>query len=1230
MTDNRPGQSTRKSKTVASDTHFTDQPHPSHAPFDPVPSSSSLPQESLPAHVPTAKVFTRQIKTRSMTSANTAGSTVAFGGTVPKRDTRPPPKKKSCQASGSNRLKENGKEVKTSADGTETRSGPALRPENNPIKPQRQIRLRKPLSSHDDHASVGTKSLRRAEESSKENIPVANLDHVRAPLYHRTRSCAAINASNTANSPTKNDSDLVQLQSCSSLASNLTNTSSLQTNSHEVVTVSSTQIGTLSTSIARPHASVSSGREQPDQSSSAAINRALFPTANLQGQSLSFSNKRLFEEIDDSTNQNLFSFLDAKGKSKQTAPKAGTRPVYKTSQPLANRQTVLTKPATVGVGQDPHLKARRKLPTSIRAQAIEPSRKKVRPSSPSPIPKRTSTKKLFKGAVPRRIMPTLQAAQQQLPSISGPSDQTEPPQQSGSQLNPPTMNVNPVNSSAPTPTTFNESSIVEVPLQAPELRNQPSSSFATTSQAHNPFAPQALLTTDQQRTPSKRPFTGTSISPLPVIIKRKDSDGDTEEDTSADAFLLSPKKRNKPTSSDIAPNGVNNRDDRPASLVPNGTKESVMEEVDRTFAEPVLPPTVLPLLSTLETDSDACSTPIEEAIVPVLETSEAPLHSIRPEQRVPSPKQISESSKASSSLMPAPADDEMENSKCKPSSSATPTSELSEPHESNSRRVPIGDSTPPESPRPILSPKPTPPRSFQPIRTSPIKQATMPTSIPISPSQHSSPSPEQPKHQPRNPFRPPPNPSTSTATGQIPKRPSMLPRRTVKASQSSSSTSPMSLDAIVENSPAKPVVRDALGAGSLNLSRGHNVPPKVIFTGGIKAKAIEFYNRQHAFLQKPAPESQPLMTKDVPKLVAASVTTPVAEDVEDDGGAADVSANSFMSNQSVESTSTTTSANISQDTQDRLLKLQAMLTRMNVPRTEKPAYEEYEVPLKDSEDSEDRGVRATRSRRRSVSVGAPSHTGSRLKSRASASGLRNASRRESSILPSAEIEGRGAGPSRAEDRLKKVLPLKDVVALVDVRTAEGDEAGRVFVEMLRGLGAKVPTRPTFPLTHIVFKAGKQATIDRWLIHPKPKPCLVGIGWVVRCREVLGKASETPYLIDINSTTAPTADLGNLSTSVGPSTTAGASNRRKSMEPKALALLSHGVQLDRNRAMLSQSCESKPASGPDAQTLSQPDRVAQSIDRARRKSLQFLPKVGSPLGKKVFGPEDGEDTSMESR
>lgn len=46
--------------------------------------------------------------------------------------------------------------------------------------------------------------------------------------------------------------------------------------------------------------------------------------------------------------------------------------------------------------------------------------------------------------------------------------------------------------------------------------------------------------------------------------------------------------------------------------------------------------------------------------------------------------------------------------------------------------------------------------------------------------------------------------------------------------------------------------------------------------------------------------------------------------------------------------------------------------------------------------------------------------------------------------------------------------LKNVVAYVDVKTAEGDEAGGVFVDILRSLGARVSCRAalTLPMASI--------------------------------------------------------------------------------------------------------------------------------------------------------------------
>lgn len=102
-------------------------------------------------------------------------------------------------------------------------------------------------------------------------------------------------------------------------------------------------------------------------------------------------------------------------------------------------------------------------------------------------------------------------------------------------------------------------------------------------------------------------------------------------------------------------------------------------------------------------------------------------------------------------------------------------------------------------------------------------------------------------------------------------------------------------------------------------------------------------------------------------------------------------------------------------------------------------------------------------------------------------------------------------------------------------------------------------RPTCPITHIIFKEGKPGTVDRWAGHPEPKPFIVGIGWVVRCREstshlllcrpvprlsplrspAMSHAAESPYIVEITREAV-------------------ASKRRRSMEPKALALANAGL------------------------------------------------------------------------
>ena len=122
--------------------------------------------------------------------------------------------------------------------------------------------------------------------------------------------------------------------------------------------------------------------------------------------------------------------------------------------------------------------------------------------------------------------------------------------------------------------------------------------------------------------------------------------------------------------------------------------------------------------------------------------------------------------------------------------------------------------------------------------------------------------------------------------------------------------------------------------------------------------------------------------------------------------------------------------------------------------------------------------------------------------------------------------------------------LWNVVAFVDVKTAEGDEAGGVFIDILRSLGARILTRPTASVTHIIFKGGKPATLHRYRAYEQSsRPFLVGVGWIVSCREKNERVSEEPFLI--NPDTVDGVLLGSANAM------AAKKNRRTSLEPKML-------------------------------------------------------------------------------
>ncbi|CAL1711246.1 unnamed protein product [Somion occarium] len=135
----------------------------------------------------------------------------------------------------------------------------------------------------------------------------------------------------------------------------------------------------------------------------------------------------------------------------------------------------------------------------------------------------------------------------------------------------------------------------------------------------------------------------------------------------------------------------------------------------------------------------------------------------------------------------------------------------------------------------------------------------------------------------------------------------------------------------------------------------------------------------------------------------------------------------------------------------------------------------------------------------------------------------------------AAVEGTSGGlaaPNGATVGSLKVL--RDCTIFVDVRTDDGDDAGGLFVDMLRGMGAKILSRVGQTCTHIVYKNGLMSTITKYRLHQDPKPHVVGIAWVVECVEKRARVDETKFLVNL--------DLVNV---------AGTNKRRRSMLPKHL-------------------------------------------------------------------------------
>ncbi|KAI5990716.1 hypothetical protein EDC04DRAFT_1370178 [Pisolithus marmoratus] len=187
------------------------------------------------------------------------------------------------------------------------------------------------------------------------------------------------------------------------------------------------------------------------------------------------------------------------------------------------------------------------------------------------------------------------------------------------------------------------------------------------------------------------------------------------------------------------------------------------------------------------------------------------------------------------------------------------------------------------------------------------------------------------------------------------------------------------------------------------------------------------------------------------------------------------------------------------------------------------------------------------------------------------------------------INGSGGGKKSSLKVLKKCA------IFVDVRTDQGDDAGSLFVDMLRGLGAKIMGRVCQSCTHIVYKNGLPNTLARYRLLNDPKPFVVGIAWVVECVEQRARMDEEKYRVDV--------DLIDVA--------GGNTKRRRSMLPRYLVPLSPGnvdslslpanisTEGDEEDAETMDMNES-PSRDPDSSMRSKDEDDLPPLERARRR------------------------------
>lgn len=91
-------------------------------------------------------------------------------------------------------------------------------------------------------------------------------------------------------------------------------------------------------------------------------------------------------------------------------------------------------------------------------------------------------------------------------------------------------------------------------------------------------------------------------------------------------------------------------------------------------------------------------------------------------------------------------------------------------------------------------------------------------------------------------------------------------------------------------------------------------------------------------------------------------------------------------------------------------------------------------------------------------------------------------------------------------------PLYGLTIFVDV-TSNGREHNHVFTEWLIHLGATIANELTPGISHVLFKDGSIATLEKVLESKGAIKC-VQVGWAIKCEELKQRVDESSYLVDL--------------------------------------------------------------------------------------------------------------------